>query len=121
MILSDLLFWLPLMVFDEGIILTNGMDGSYVILGNIIYTYVVVTVCLLLTPSTVALPRKKEVAATPPAPRGKKEAAATPPSTPDQPIQSGCLTNESAVAGLGPSFCVRIYVTTAVFFFNSLF
>jgi hypothetical protein len=77
----------------------------------------------------VALPRKKEVAATPlapcgkkeaaatpPAPRGKKEAAATPPFTPDQPIQSGCLTNESAVAGLGPSFCVRIYVTTAVFF-----
>jgi phospholipid-transporting ATPase len=41
MILSDLLFWLPLMVFDEGIILTNGMDGSYVILGNIIYTYVI--------------------------------------------------------------------------------
>ncbi|XP_032799496.1 probable phospholipid-transporting ATPase IA isoform X1 [Daphnia magna] len=43
---SMLLFWLPLMAFGEDIVWSNGKDGGYLILGNAVYTYVVVTVCL---------------------------------------------------------------------------
>nr|CAG4639782.1 EOG090X00X3 [Daphnia pulex] len=43
---SVLLFGLPLMAFGEDIVWSNGKDGGYLILGNAVYTYVVVTVCL---------------------------------------------------------------------------
>jgi phospholipid-transporting ATPase len=43
---SALLFGLPLMAFGEDIVWSNGKDGGYLILGNAVYTYVVVTVCL---------------------------------------------------------------------------
>jgi phospholipid-transporting ATPase len=34
------------MAFGEDIVWSNGKDGGYLILGNAVYTYVVVTVCL---------------------------------------------------------------------------
>nr|CAG4636771.1 EOG090X00X3 [Ceriodaphnia reticulata] len=43
---SVLLFWLPLVAFGEDIVWSHGKDGGYLILGNAVYTYVVVTVCL---------------------------------------------------------------------------
>nr|XP_012138292.1 PREDICTED: probable phospholipid-transporting ATPase IA isoform X4 [Megachile rotundata] len=42
---SSLLYWLSLMVLKEGVIWSNGRDGGYIMLGNFVYTYVVVTVC----------------------------------------------------------------------------
>ncbi|KAK9305516.1 hypothetical protein QLX08_003517 [Tetragonisca angustula] len=42
---SSLLYWLSLMVLKEGVVWANGRDGGYIILGNFVYTYVVVTVC----------------------------------------------------------------------------
>ncbi|KAK2720099.1 probable phospholipid-transporting ATPase IA isoform X3 [Artemia franciscana] len=43
---SLLLFWLPLFMFSQDIIWSNGRDGGYLVLGNTVYTYVVATVCL---------------------------------------------------------------------------
>nr|CAG4646034.1 EOG090X00X3 [Macrothrix elegans] len=43
---SMLLFWLPLMAFGQDIVWSNGKEGGYLVLGNAVYTYVVVTVCL---------------------------------------------------------------------------
>ncbi|XP_015429019.1 PREDICTED: probable phospholipid-transporting ATPase IA [Dufourea novaeangliae] len=42
---SSLLYWLSLMVLKEGVVWSNGRDGGYIVLGNFVYTYVVVTVC----------------------------------------------------------------------------
>ncbi|XP_020292724.1 probable phospholipid-transporting ATPase IA isoform X3 [Pseudomyrmex gracilis] len=42
---SSLLYWLPLMALKEGVVWANGRDGGYLLLGNFVYTYVVVTVC----------------------------------------------------------------------------
>nr|CAG4651584.1 EOG090X00X3 [Triops cancriformis] len=43
---SVLLFWLPLEAFKMDVLWSNGRDGGYLVLGNAVYTYVVVTVCL---------------------------------------------------------------------------
>ncbi|XP_023288941.1 probable phospholipid-transporting ATPase IA isoform X3 [Orussus abietinus] len=42
---SSLLYWLPLLALEQDVIWANGRDGGYLVLGNIVYTYVVVTVC----------------------------------------------------------------------------
>lgn len=42
---SSLLYWLPLLALRQDVIWMNGRDGGYLVLGNIVYTYVVVTVC----------------------------------------------------------------------------
>ncbi|EDS27274.1 phospholipid-transporting ATPase 1 [Culex quinquefasciatus] len=43
---SVLLYWLPMFTYQGDVIWGNGRDGGYLVLGNIVYTYVVVTVCL---------------------------------------------------------------------------
>ncbi|XP_050297627.1 probable phospholipid-transporting ATPase IA isoform X3 [Anthonomus grandis grandis] len=43
---SALLFWLPMMAAHHDILWWNGKEGGYLVLGNAVYTYVVVTVCL---------------------------------------------------------------------------
>ncbi|KAL0115363.1 hypothetical protein PUN28_010712 [Cardiocondyla obscurior] len=42
---SSLLYWLPLMALKQDVAWANGRDGGYLLLGNFVYTYVVVTVC----------------------------------------------------------------------------
>ncbi|XP_014226342.2 probable phospholipid-transporting ATPase IA isoform X2 [Trichogramma pretiosum] len=42
---SALLYWLSLFALEQDVIWSNGRDGGYLVLGNIVYTYVVVTVC----------------------------------------------------------------------------
>ncbi|XP_063230598.1 probable phospholipid-transporting ATPase IA isoform X2 [Bacillus rossius redtenbacheri] len=43
---SVVLFWLPLLALQEDVVWSSGREGGYLLLGNIVYTYVVVTVCL---------------------------------------------------------------------------
>ncbi|CAG9857925.1 unnamed protein product [Phyllotreta striolata] len=43
---SALLFWISLLTIDHDVVWMNGMDGGYLMLGNCIYTYVVITVTL---------------------------------------------------------------------------
>ncbi|XP_011630665.1 probable phospholipid-transporting ATPase IA isoform X1 [Pogonomyrmex barbatus] len=43
---SSLLYWLPLMALKQDVAWANGRDGGYLLLGNFVYTYVVVTVCV---------------------------------------------------------------------------
>ncbi|XP_046673162.1 probable phospholipid-transporting ATPase IA isoform X3 [Homalodisca vitripennis] len=43
---SVLLFWLPMFAVKNDIIWTSGKEGGYLVLGNMVYTYVVVTVCV---------------------------------------------------------------------------
>ncbi|XP_014298491.1 probable phospholipid-transporting ATPase IA isoform X3 [Microplitis demolitor] len=43
---SSLLYWLSLLALEQDVIWANGRDGGYIILGNFVYTYVVVTVCV---------------------------------------------------------------------------
>ncbi|KAJ6647684.1 Phospholipid-transporting ATPase IA [Pseudolycoriella hygida] len=43
---SIMLFWLPMFAYKYDIIWLNGKNGGYLELGNIVYTYVVVTVCI---------------------------------------------------------------------------
>ncbi|XP_026462276.1 phospholipid-transporting ATPase IA-like isoform X1 [Ctenocephalides felis] len=40
------LYWLPLFICDYHVLWKNGKEGGYLVLGNMVYTYVVVTVCL---------------------------------------------------------------------------
>ncbi|XP_066589632.1 probable phospholipid-transporting ATPase IA isoform X4 [Prorops nasuta] len=42
---SSLLYWLPLLALKQDVIWANGRDGGYLVLGNFVYTYVIVTVC----------------------------------------------------------------------------
>ncbi|KAK2584751.1 hypothetical protein KPH14_007079 [Odynerus spinipes] len=42
---SSLLYWLPLMALEKDVVWSHGKDGGYLLLGNFVYTYVVVTVC----------------------------------------------------------------------------
>ncbi|KAF5302279.1 hypothetical protein FQA39_LY10318 [Lamprigera yunnana] len=42
---SAFLFWLSLLMLEHDIAWMNGRDGGYLLLGNCVYTYVVVTVC----------------------------------------------------------------------------
>ncbi|KRT86604.1 hypothetical protein AMK59_362 [Oryctes borbonicus] len=46
MIHSALLFWLPLLMCEHDILWMSGEEGGYLALGNSVYTYVVITVCL---------------------------------------------------------------------------
>ncbi|XP_069058332.1 phospholipid-transporting ATPase IB [Pleurodeles waltl] len=43
---SIILFWFPLKVLEHDAVFTNGQVTDYLFVGNIVYTYVVVTVCL---------------------------------------------------------------------------
>ncbi|XP_061165373.1 probable phospholipid-transporting ATPase IA isoform X3 [Saccostrea echinata] len=43
---SIILFWLPVCALRQDIAFSNGQSGGYLFLGNFVYTYVVVTVCL---------------------------------------------------------------------------
>uniref|UniRef100_A0A8C6VFL5 Phospholipid-transporting ATPase n=1 Tax=Naja naja TaxID=35670 RepID=A0A8C6VFL5_NAJNA len=43
---SVILFWLPLKALEHDTVFTNGQAVDYLFVGNIVYTYVVVTVCL---------------------------------------------------------------------------
>uniref|UniRef100_A0AAG5DM45 Phospholipid-transporting ATPase n=1 Tax=Anopheles atroparvus TaxID=41427 RepID=A0AAG5DM45_ANOAO len=43
---SAVLFWLSKKSYEKDVIWSNGRDGGYLVLGNIVYTFVVVTVCL---------------------------------------------------------------------------
>ncbi|CAH8494750.1 unnamed protein product [Schistosoma turkestanicum] len=43
---SSLLFWIPLLAFSVDTVYANGQTSSLFVLGNSVYTYVVVTVCL---------------------------------------------------------------------------
>nr|CAG4643715.1 EOG090X00X3 [Lepidurus arcticus] len=51
---SVVLFWLPLEAFKMDVLWGNGRDGGYLVLGNAVYTYVVVTVCLKAALETYA-------------------------------------------------------------------
>ncbi|XP_014207463.1 probable phospholipid-transporting ATPase IA isoform X3 [Copidosoma floridanum] len=42
---SALLYWLSLFALKHDVIWDNGRDGGYLVLGNTVYTYVIVTVC----------------------------------------------------------------------------
>ncbi|XP_077289353.1 ATPase phospholipid transporting 8A1 isoform X2 [Arctopsyche grandis] len=42
---SVFLFWLPMYSAQHDVVWNNGRDGGYLMLGNIVYTYVIVTVC----------------------------------------------------------------------------
>jgi len=41
---SMILFWLPMWGFSEGVVWSNGHNGDYLVIGNIVYSFVVVTV-----------------------------------------------------------------------------
>ncbi|XP_017865233.1 PREDICTED: probable phospholipid-transporting ATPase IA isoform X7 [Drosophila arizonae] len=43
---SVFLFWLPLFAFESESIWSDGKTSDYLLLGNMVYTYVIVTVCL---------------------------------------------------------------------------
>ncbi|GBP79172.1 Phospholipid-transporting ATPase IA [Eumeta japonica] len=43
---SVLLFWLPMLMTAHDVLWPSGKEGGYLVLGNIVYTYVVLTVCL---------------------------------------------------------------------------
>lgn len=43
---SVLLFWLPMLMLSHAVVWPAARDGGYLLMGNIIYTYVVLTVCL---------------------------------------------------------------------------
>ncbi|XP_074026035.1 ATPase phospholipid transporting 8A1 isoform X3 [Leptinotarsa decemlineata] len=43
---SAVLFWLPMLACQNDILWIGGRDGGYLVMGNCVYTYVVVTVCL---------------------------------------------------------------------------
>ncbi|XP_036424321.1 phospholipid-transporting ATPase IA isoform X2 [Colossoma macropomum] len=43
---SVILFWFPLKAFQHDTVFGNGMTPDYLLLGNMVYTFVVITVCL---------------------------------------------------------------------------
>jgi phospholipid-transporting ATPase len=43
---SAILFWLPMFTFNTGIVWKSGANGGYLVVGSIIYSCVMVTVCL---------------------------------------------------------------------------
>jgi phospholipid-transporting ATPase len=42
---SILLYWLTMFSYGDGIVWSNGKSSDYLVVGNMVYTYVVVTVC----------------------------------------------------------------------------
>ena len=43
---SAILFWLPMFTYDTGVVWQSGKNGDYLVVGNIVYSCVMVTVCL---------------------------------------------------------------------------
>lgn len=43
---SAILFWLPMFSYDTGVVWKSGANGDYLVVGNIVYSCVMVTVCL---------------------------------------------------------------------------
>ncbi|WAQ97991.1 AT8A1-like protein [Mya arenaria] len=43
---SILLFWMPILALQQDVAFSDGKVGNYLFVGNFVYTYVVVTVCL---------------------------------------------------------------------------
>ena len=43
---SAILFWLPMFTYGTGIVWKSGENGDYLVVGNIVYSCVMVTVCL---------------------------------------------------------------------------
>ncbi|XP_060800774.1 probable phospholipid-transporting ATPase IA isoform X1 [Amyelois transitella] len=43
---SVLLFWLPMLLVSHHVLWPSGKDGGFLVMGNFVYTYVVLTVCL---------------------------------------------------------------------------
>ena len=43
---SVLLYWLPMTAYDYGVVWGSGRSGDYLVIGNTVYSFVVVTVCL---------------------------------------------------------------------------
>ncbi|XP_075346992.1 phospholipid-transporting ATPase IB isoform X2 [Mycteria americana] len=59
---SLILFWFPLKVLEHDAVFTNGQGIDYLFVGNIVYTYVVVTVCLKAGLETTAWTRFSHLA-----------------------------------------------------------
>uniref|UniRef100_A0A8B9QD64 Phospholipid-transporting ATPase n=1 Tax=Apteryx owenii TaxID=8824 RepID=A0A8B9QD64_APTOW len=59
---SVILFWFPLKVLEHDAVFTNGQGIDYLFVGNIVYTYVVVTVCLKAGLETTAWTRFSHLA-----------------------------------------------------------
>ncbi|XP_027533659.1 phospholipid-transporting ATPase IB isoform X2 [Neopelma chrysocephalum] len=59
---SIILFWFPLKVLEHDAVFTNGQGIDYLFVGNIVYTYVVVTVCLKAGLETTAWTRFSHLA-----------------------------------------------------------
>ncbi|KAK6486294.1 phospholipid-transporting ATPase IB-like [Huso huso] len=59
---SIILFWFPLKVLDHDSVFHNGHATDYLFVGNIVYTYVVVTVCLKAGLETTAWTRFSHLA-----------------------------------------------------------
>ncbi|XP_023774990.1 phospholipid-transporting ATPase IB isoform X1 [Cyanistes caeruleus] len=59
---SIILFWFPLKVLEHDAVFTNGQGVDYLFVGNIVYTYVVVTVCLKAGLETTAWTRFSHLA-----------------------------------------------------------
>ena len=43
---SAILYWLPMLAHGQGIVWQSGKSGDYLVLGNIVYSCVVITVCV---------------------------------------------------------------------------
>ena len=43
---SAILFWLPMFTYGNGVVWISGENGDYLVVGNIVYSCVMVTVCL---------------------------------------------------------------------------
>ncbi|XP_045479978.1 probable phospholipid-transporting ATPase IA isoform X7 [Harmonia axyridis] len=43
---SALLFWITMFICSQDILWMNGKDGGYLVFGNFVYTFVIITVCL---------------------------------------------------------------------------
>ncbi|KAM6900180.1 phospholipid-transporting ATPase IB isoform 4-T4 [Xenentodon cancila] len=59
---SIILFWLPLKMLDHASPFSNGQGSDYLFTGNMVYTYVVVTVCLKAGMETTAWTRFSHLA-----------------------------------------------------------
>ncbi|XP_068278596.1 phospholipid-transporting ATPase IB isoform X2 [Nyctibius grandis] len=59
---SIILFWFPLKVLEHDAVFTSGQGIDYLFVGNIVYTYVVVTVCLKAGLETTAWTRFSHLA-----------------------------------------------------------
>ena len=53
---SAIVFALPVFAMSQDVAWGNGKTGGYLMAGNMVYTYVVVTVCLKVAPLPPLLP-----------------------------------------------------------------